>query len=334
MHITRNSIIRGVSISTILVLNAWSQETVSQLLYEETRQANDSSTTEGIGTSPSNSSVVNETPANNQLDVPPTPDANQQEPAAATIPANRNAAPNESYQGSSTPPQTIAPPQPATLKEQKDQSSPDTRLVKAGIGFQSGIRFHRPDEFNEFVTDIWNSSLENIADASVDTKSIGPGVFLTLNGTIDIGSRFHITPFAQGMWAGKQFYLRGGLIKDIFINTYTAMGGLNLWVRVLDYERATFRLGAGGYGAYTIAWVTGDISKTKLSGSGYGVRGLLGTEIRLGKAVITLDCGVPYGLTKLFLREGNPGGSRSTIRYPSQLDHLGFEVCPGILFYF
>ncbi len=328
MQITRNSIIRGLSISMILVLNAWSQDTVPQLFYEGNRQLYDSSNTEGIGTPPANIPAVNENTVQAQDNAAPTPGAAMQEPVNDTGSSDENAARNESHQVSSPSPQPTAP------QVQEEQSSPDTRLVKAGIGFQSGIRFHRPDEFNEFVTDIWNSSLENIADASVDTKSIGPGVFLTLNGTIDIGSRFHITPFAQGMWAGKQFYLRGGMIKDIYINTYTAMGGLNLWVRILNYERATFRLGAGGYGAYTIAWITGDISKTKLSGSGYGVRGLLGTEIRLGKAVITLDCGVPYGLTKLFIRKGALGESRSPVRYPSQLDHLGFEVCPGVLFYF
>jgi hypothetical protein len=256
-------------------------------------------------------------------------EGNQQKPGIDTLqPSDKNAPQAGRNEGG-------APlPQPTTPQQQKDNVAQGNSLVRTGIGFQSGIRFHQPDKFNAFVTDIWNSSINDIADISVYTKTIGPGVFFTLNGTIDFGSRFQVTPFAQGMWAGKQFYFRGQVDKNIYINTYTALGGLNLWVRILTIGKVAFRLGTGGYGAYTIAGITGDIINTRLSGSGFGGRTLLGAQLPIGKAVITLDGGVSYGYTKLSHKKGDLGLSKSPIRYPSRMDHLGFELCPGILFYF
>jgi hypothetical protein len=257
---------------------------------------------------------------------------------AATLPANGNQPiPSvDTLQSSNKNTQQAgaALPQPTTPQEQKDQIAQCKSPVRAGIGFQSGIRLHQPDKFNAFVTDIWNSTINDIADISVYTKTIGPGVFFTLNGTIDIGSRFQVAPFAQGMWAGKQFYFRGQVDKNIYINTYTALGGLNLWVRLFTIGNVSFRLGTGGYGAYTIASISGDIKKTQLAGSGFGGRTLLGVKLPLGKAVVTLDGGVSYGYTKLSHRKGDLGLSQYPIRYPSRLDHWGFEMCPGILFYF
>jgi hypothetical protein len=223
-------------------------------------------------------------------------------------------------------------PGDSAMGERQGQGTQGVSFFKAGIGVQSGIRYHQPEKFNDFTTDIWISELTNAIDTHAAAKSIGPGVFLTLNGAIDIGSRFQAAPFAQGMWAGKQFFFRGGQTKDIYINTYTAMGGLNLWVRIFDNEKTTLRIGLGGYGASTMAWITGAISVVRLWGIGFGARGLIGSEIRLGrKAVLTLDCSVPYGRVKLNHKKGDIG---APVRYPSFLDQFGVEFCPGILFYF
>ncbi|MBN1308283.1 MAG: hypothetical protein JXA18_10225 [Chitinispirillaceae bacterium] len=225
-------------------------------------------------------------------------------------------------------------PQSNKTEKLRGQSSTGRGILKKGIGIQSGIRFHRPKKFNEFLTDYYNAFIPENLSVPVDKKSIGPGLFLTLNGTIDIGPLFHVTPFAQGMWAGKQFYFRGGLVKDVHINTYTAMGGLNLWVRVLNREKFTLRLGAGGYGAYTIASVTGDISGTRVSGGGFGLKGLLGTELRLNRhLVLTFDCSVPYGGSKI-KNKGSLRTPGAPVKYPTRLEHVGFELLPGVMFYF
>lgn len=229
---------------------------------------------------------------------------------------------------------TSAPEQTTTEKRQTSPTTENGIALKKGIGIQSGIRFHRPETFNTFLTEYWSSFIPEQYDGSVAKKRIGPGLFLTLNGTIDIGPLFHITPFAQGMWSGKQFFFRGGVVKDVHVNSYTGMGGLNLWVRLLNHERITLRLGAGAYGGYTIVSFTGDINGNRISGGGYGFRGLLGTELRLNRhVVLTFDCSVPYGVSKI-TNDGSlktPGGS---VEYPSKLEHFGFELLPGVMFYF
>jgi len=224
-------------------------------------------------------------------------------------------------------------PSPAPVSVQQPEATDD--FLRMGMGVQCGVRFHQPEEFNSFVSDLWNSFLTDNVYAPVDKKQIGPGVFLSLNGTFDIGSRFQVVPFAQGMWAGKQFYFRGGIIKDMFVNTYTAMGGVNLFFRVINQERYSIRLGGGGYGAYTIARITGDIDDTKLSGSGYGVRGLIGTEWRLNnRVVLTLDGGTSWGISEFSHTSGTLKASRPNITYPKEFAHFGIEVCPGVVFYF
>jgi hypothetical protein len=248
---------------------------------------------------------------------------------------NTTTAPSQNAGNTTSPPSSSSSAQPIETQKQHDQTSKDKGLLKKGIGIQCGIRFHRPKKFNDFVTDMWNSYLADISYSAGVKKTVGPGLFLSLNGTIDIGPLFQITPFAQGMWAGKQFYFTGGLIKDIHVNTYTAMGGLNLWVRVLKYKRITLRLGAGGYGAHTIVSFTGDISETKISGSGWGIRGLLGTELRLTQqVVITLDCSVPYGVSKLNGSGQLKTSGSSSVDFPSKFEHFGFEIFPGVMFYF
>lgn len=212
------------------------------------------------------------------------------------------------------------------------QIKEDNRLLKGGIGVQAGIRFHRPEEFNDFVSDVWNSIMEEKMYVPVDKKKIGPGLFMTLNGTFDIGNYFQAAPFAQGMWAGKLFRFRGGVLEDLHVNTLTAMGGLNLWCRVFNRDRFSIRLGAGGYGAYTIAYIKCDNSQTRLSGSGFGIKGLVGTELRLSRnVVLTMDCCVPWGITELKYQEEKLDYQ---VRYPDEFQHLGFEIVPGIMFYF
>jgi hypothetical protein len=215
------------------------------------------------------------------------------------------------------------------------EQQPESSLLKMGIGLQCGIRFHQPEEYNDFVTDIWNSILAEHVYAPVDEKRIGPGALLALNGTFDIGTLVTVIPFVQGMWAGKQFYFRGAEVKDVHINTYTAMGGLNVLIRVINREAFTIRLGAGGYGTRTITRITGDAFTTIFGGNGYGFKGLLGTEMRLSKdVVLTFDCAVPYGKAEFKKRSDITATSGYTVRYPTRFDHFGFEVCPGVVFYF
>lgn len=207
------------------------------------------------------------------------------------------------------------------------------KLVRAGLGIQCGVRFHGPDAFNDFVTDVWNAYLEENIYTPADDKSIGPGVFLGLYGSIDIGPVFSVSPVVQGMWAGKQFLVRGGRVGDVHINTYTAMGGLNLWARAVTTGIFSLRAGAGVYATHTIATITGDITHDRLSGTGVGFRGLLGTEFRVSdNMMVTFDCGVPFGKSEF--NEGDISVCGRDVDYPEEFEHLGFELSPGIRIYF
>jgi len=214
------------------------------------------------------------------------------------------------------------------------QYSSNDDFIVWGIGVQCGVRFHDPETFNDFTTDLWDAFLTNNVYTPDERKHIGPGVFLSLNGTIDIGRYFQVAPFAQGMWAGKQFYFRGDIHEDLFVNTYTAMAGINLWARLLKFDPVTIRLGAGGYGAHTIVSVQGDLDETKTSGGGYGIRALLGSEYRLNDLImLTLDCSYSYGAS--FLKHaGHFNVSGVSVQYPEKLEHSGFELFPGVMFYF
>lgn len=235
-------------------------------------------------------------------------------------------------------PVTISYPASTTPQSnsfQNEQTAPvvNDNFLKKGIGIQAGIRFHNPCGFNNFVTDLWRSYLSDYVFGEVDKKKVGPGVFLKLNGTIDLGSRFHITPFAEEMWAGKQFSFRGDIVNDLHFNTFTTMGGLNLWVRILNYDLMTLRLGAGGYAAYSVFKFSDDDWDFKLSGSGYGFRGLLGTEIRVNRQVtVTLDCSVPYGRSNLYDKDNKR--KESPVKFPTKFEHGGFELTSGVMFYF
>lgn len=218
----------------------------------------------------------------------------------------------------------------------KAESQPATsqKLLKTGIGFQLGVRFHQPDQINQFITDIYDAFLTDYIAGPVEKKSLGPGVFLSVNGTFDIGPLFSAVPFAQSMWAGKQMYFTGGPAANIHVNSYTAMGGLNLWLRVLNQEVFKLRIGAGVYGTYTYVTTTGDIAHRRIRGSGAGGRVLLGSEFKLNeKTVLTFDCGLPFGKSKLYyFDELKVAGIPVT--YPEKMNHLGFELSPGIMFYF
>lgn len=222
----------------------------------------------------------------------------------------------------------------AESQESISSQKSDDKLVKIGIGFQTGVRFHQPKQVNDFITDVYDAFIADYIDGSVEKKNLGPGVFITANGTIDIGPVFSVAPFAQGMWAGKQLFISGGPAGNIHINTYTAMGGLNLWVRVINQEIFKLRIGGGFYGTYTYLNATGDIPHRRISGSGFGGRALLGSEYHINdKIALTFDCGLPFGKSELH-HSGKMKVSGETVSYPDELDHFGFELTPGIMFYF
>jgi hypothetical protein len=332
MHIIRNSILCFAVVSVMSVFYARSQSLNTRLPNEALQQPGEPP----VSSSENGNSEITSSghgAADTMSAEPYTaethpPDEEQRNAAAGSLQlTDNNMALNAARQtGSSSP-------QPPVTRQRHDQSSTDNGLLRAGIGVQCGVRFHRPHAFNAFVTDLWYAYIAEKYDKP-DKKRIGPGVLLTLNGTVDIGPLFHVTPFLQGMWAGKQFYFRGGLVKDFHVNTYTAMGGLNFWIRILNRERFAIRLGAGGYAAHTIVSFTGDLSETRISGTGYGLRGLLGTEVRLNRQVVlTLDCSVPYGVSELS-NKGRLKTSGASVSYPTKLEHNGFELNPGIMFYF
>jgi hypothetical protein len=318
MHIIRDSILGFVMLSVISVQNTVAQNITPQLPSDTNQQPVESTAYPTENWNSGLPATVDEPSSK-----PQTPDENQRNVATDTIRAiDDTAKPTITRPVNSTSPESIASP------------GRQERFLRMGIGFQCGIKFHQPEDINDFITAIWNSYLAEKVYVPVDKKNIGPGVLLAMNGTIDIGSFFQMTPFAQGMWAGKQFQFRGDPVGDIYFNTYTAVGGLNLWVHLVNRERFSIRLGAGGYATYTIVRLTGDVSHARVSGGGYGFRGLLGTELRLNsKAVLTLDGGVPYGKSRFHTEDGLKIAG-TPINYPTEFKHFGFELCPGMMFYF
>lgn len=219
-------------------------------------------------------------------------------------------------------------------KAESQTPATSEKILKTGIGFQLGVRFHQPDQVNQYITDLNDAFLQKYIYGPIEKKSLGPGVFFGVNGIFDIGPFFSAIPFAQSMWAGKQMYFTGGPAANIHVNTYTAMGGLNLWVRVVNLELFRLRIGAGAYATYTYLSTTGDVLHRRIRGSGAGGRALLGTEFRLTEnTVLTFDCGVPFGKSKLYYFDPMEVDG-IVIKYPKKLDHLGFELSPGIVFYF
>ncbi len=219
-------------------------------------------------------------------------------------------------------------------KAESQAPAASEKLLKTGIGFQLGVRFHQPDQINQYITDLNDAFLHEYIAGPIEKKSLGPGVFLSVNGTFDIGPLFSAVPYVQSMWAGKQMYFTGGPAANIHVNTYTAMGGLNLWLRVVNLDVFKLRVGAGAYATYTYVSTTGDVLHRRIRGSGAGGRVLLGTEFRLTeKTALTFDCGVPFGKSKLYHFEPMEVEGID-VSYPEKLDHLGFELTPGIMFYF
>ena len=219
-------------------------------------------------------------------------------------------------------------------KAESQTPATSEKILKTGIGFQLGVRFHQPDQVNQYITDLNDAFLQKYVEGPIEKKSLGPGAFLSVNGRFDIGPLFSAVPFAQSMWAGKQMYYTGGPAANIHVNTYTAMGGLNLWVRAINQELFKLRIGAGVYGTYTYVTTTGDVLHRRIRGSGVGGRALLGTELRLNeKTSLTFDCGVPFGKSKLYHFDPMTIDGIK-IKYPKKLDHLGFELSPGVVFYF
>lgn len=222
----------------------------------------------------------------------------------------------------------------AIQNAQSQEQVKSEKLLKTGIGFQLGVRFHQPDQINDFITDIYNAYVSEYVEGPIEKKTLGPGAFLSINGTFDIGPLFSAVPFVQSMWAGKQLYISGGPAGNIHVNSYTAMGGLNLFVRVLNQDSFKLRIGAGVYGTYTYVQTTGDVPHRRIGGSGAGGRGILGSEYRLNdKITLTLDCGVSFGKSKLYIGDPLKISGRPIV-YPTKLDHLGFELTPGVMFYF
>ncbi len=236
------------------------------------------------------------------------------------------------------PPQKVSSPSKDKALEEPweepREKSPDDRALQIGLGLNIGVRFHFPEEINNFVTDIWTYAIYDTPDKKIVEKSISPGLLLKAKGLINPVRLLSIEPFAQGMWAGKMFSFQGGMTKQVNINSFTLTGGLNLWLKILPEKMVSMRIGGGGFAAYTVLKVTGDIETTKLYGTGYGGNAALGIDITIQKTVINLDIIVPIGFSELGHKHGYLEMYPAVSDYPSEYVHTGFEICPGVTFYF
>ncbi len=256
-------------------------------------------------------------------------------PSGDSVPIIENQAPVEK---DTEPPQKVSSPVKDKVseepREEPREKSPDDQVLRIGLGLNFGVRFHSPEEINNFVTDIWTYTIYDTPDKKIVEKSISPGLLLKAKGLINPVRLLSIEPFVQGMWAGKMFSFQGGMTKEVHINSFTLTGGLNLWLKILPEKMVSLRIGGGGFAAYTMLKVTGDIKTTKLSGTGYGGNAALGIDITIQKTVINLDIIVPIGFSELGHQHGYLEMYPAVSDYPSEYVHTGFEICPGVTFYF
>jgi len=256
-------------------------------------------------------------------------------PSGDNVPIIENQAPVEK---DTVPPQKVSSPSKDNAleepREEPQEKLTEDLFLRIGLGLNIGVRFHFPEEINNFVTDIWTYAIYNTPDKKIVEKSISPGLLLKVKGLINPVRLLSIEPFAQGMWAGKIFSFQGGMTKQVNINSFTLTGGLNLWLKILPEKMVSLRIGGGGFAAYTVLKVSGDIETTKLYGTGYGGNAALGIDIKIQKTVINLDIIVPFGFSELGHRDGYLEMYPAVSDYPSEYVHTGFEICPGVTFYF
>lgn len=215
-----------------------------------------------------------------------------------------------------------------------DKRESDDVPRRFGIGLNIGTRIHFPGEVNDFITDIWTYSITGDINDKIDSKTIAPGISSKLKVIINLWPFFCIEPYGQFLWSGRIFNIRGSIVKDININNYDFSGGINLWFKFPPIRNFFIKMGAGGYGAYTILKTSGDAGKTELSGSGYGGNGLIGIDLKFSRVVVNVDFIAPIGLSNFNHRTGDLEFYTDDNDYPSKYVHTGIEICPGISFYF
>ena len=237
--------------------------------------------------------------------------------------------------------EAITKPKPTetVVEERAKTIQPDTiskpKTAKFGIGFNIGMRTHFPNDIENLTSDIWMYAIYKELEPRKSDKTISPGLYLKLKGDFTFTPRLCIEPFAQCTWAGKSFEIRGGMSKNFSLNMYHISGGLNLWLRTTPDKNYTFKLGVGGYAAYTYLDVyTSEDGNTLLTGTGYGGNGLLGFDINVKNIVINIGVIIPVGRSIFTGRVGDLACYDLADQYPEKYVHTGFEISPGITYHF
>lgn len=204
-----------------------------------------------------------------------------------------------------------------------------------GVGLNIGARFHAPEKLNNYVTDVWLYSVFKSIKNKVDKQNLSPGVLIKIKGTMNLWNYLQVEPFSQFLWAGRIIKIRGYESKDIYINNNVISGGINCLFSYSLNSKLSFKIGAGFVGVYSFLNVTGDIEKIKLKGPGYWGNGMTSVNYALGERLaVGIDLVVPFGMSRYTRIEGEFSSYKSLNEYPRVCTYAGFEICPGIIYYF
>ncbi len=213
---------------------------------------------------------------------------------------------------------------------------PPAKMRRSGIGFNIGSRLFFPDDANDMISDIWSEMKSGgIVSSEVGDPTMILATVVKLKGVIYFIPYLCIEPYGQFMWAGKQLKIRGDVSRDASVNLIDFSGGLNCWFKVTPKKRVSFKIGAGGFGGYTMLKVSGDEGETELSGYSYGGNICTGLDICFRKLSINLDLIVPLGKTKFSERTGRLDlDENANYEYPEIVSHNGVEIRPGLTIHF
>ena len=207
-----------------------------------------------------------------------------------------------------------------------------------GIGFNFGILLFFPGEINDLISDMYEDLKR---DYLVLTELGEPKMFLgfplKLKGVFYLNPYLGIEPYGQVHWAGKYLTVKvsGAADESAWVHFLFFSGGVNCWLRLSPHKRVSFKLGAGGFGGYSLLVVTGDRGDMTLGGAGYGGNVLAGLDITLGKVAINMDFTVPIGMINYDSRDGGlsfygRSGYPGNYTYPEKVMLVGFEFRPGL----
>jgi hypothetical protein len=205
---------------------------------------------------------------------------------------------------------------------------------KNGFGLSIGALFFSPSEVNDFSKDLWEELQSGyIITGKVGNSNMFAAYPFKLRGLFSPANWISLEPYGEILWGPKLLMLQGASNDSVLLSVLAYSAGVNLWFGLPSPRRMNFKLGAGGFFAYSTLSVSGDLGKASLSGTGFGGNLLAGLDLNLRKIIITVDGIIPIGSVKYSIDRDNLD-SYVDARFPSKLGLTGFSIRPGIIFKF